>query len=49
MKFDNNNTANYTITSVNYVDKNAIKENFFKDNFDSDIEKAEKLLTFDWE
>ena len=22
---------------------------FFKDNFDSDIEKAEKLLTFDWE
>jgi|GEM_PF-1378920 len=44
-----NNTADYTITSVNYVDKNAIKENFFKDNFDSDIEKAEKLLTFDWE
>ena len=30
MKFDNNNTANYTITSVNYVDKNAIKENFLK-------------------
>jgi len=30
MKFDNNNTTDYTITSVNYVDKNAIKENFFK-------------------
>ena len=28
MKFDNNNTADYTITVVNYVDKNASKENF---------------------
>lgn len=28
MKFDNNNTATYTITVVNYVDKNASKENF---------------------
>ena len=30
MKFDNNNTADYTITIVNYVDKNTTKENFFK-------------------
>ena len=28
MKFDNNNTADYTITVVNYVDKNTSKENF---------------------
>ena len=30
MKFDNNNTANYTITVVNYVDKNTSKEIFLK-------------------
>ena len=29
MKFDNN-TADYTITVVNYVDENAIKEKFLK-------------------
>ena len=30
MKFDNNNTATYTITVVNYVDKDISKENFLK-------------------
>ena len=49
MKFDNNNTADYTITVVNYVDKDTSKENFFKDNFNNDIEKAKKLLIFDGE
>ena len=33
--------------NTNY--ERALIRKFFKDNFNSDIEKAEKLLTFDWE
>lgn len=44
-----NNTADYTITAVNYVDKKCYQIKFFKDNFNYDIEKAEQLLIFDGE
>ena len=33
--------------NTNY--ERALIRKFFKDNFNSDIEKAEKLLTFEWE
>ena len=33
--------------NTNY--ERALIRKFFKDNFNNDIEKAEKLLTFDWE
>ena len=44
-----NNTADYTITVVNYIDKKWYQIKFFKDNFNNDIEKAEQLIKFEWE